>query len=275
MAELNVISTGDRYKDEVQNQWNDDACGSHYVTEAEEGTLEWYLEAERYRYGVYAPWMAEVMEFADHADEDVLEIGAGMGTDLAQFAKHGSRCTDLDLSAGHLQHAQRNFGLRGLNARFFHGDGEGLPFEDNEFDVVYSNGVIHHTPNTSQVIQEIYRVLKPGGKAIIMVYAENSWHYWRQIVFELGIRQGELGRWSPNESMSKSVEISSKDQRPLVKVYTAARLREMFKQFGSVDICKRQLIDTEIPSFMRRISVDTWMRLMGWNLIVKATKPSL
>lgn len=273
MTELNVISTGDRYKDEVQNQWNDDACGSHYVTEANEGTLEWYLEAERYRYGTYAPWMAEVMEFTRHANKDVLEIGAGMGTDLAQFAKHGARCTDLDLSAGHLEHAKRNFALRGLDARFFHGDGEGLPFDDNEFDVVYSNGVIHHTPNTGQVIEEIYRVLRPGGKAIIMVYAENSWHYWRQIVFELGIRKAELDRLSPNESMSRGVEISSKDQRPLVKVYTAARLRDMFRRFSSVDICKRQLIETEIPPIMRHVSVNTWMRLMGWNLIVKATKP--
>ena len=49
-------------------------------------TLEWFLEVERYRYGVYAPWMPEAMEFARHAGEEVLEIGGGMGTDLAQFA---------------------------------------------------------------------------------------------------------------------------------------------------------------------------------------------
>lgn len=272
MAQFEVIKTGDAYKDEVQAQWNDDACGSHYVEVATPDTLEWYLEAERYRYGTYAPWMAEVMEFAGHAGKNVLEIGAGMGTDLAQFAKNGANCTDLDLSAGHLEHAKRNFALRGLKGRFVHGDGEKLPFEDAEFDVVYSNGVIHHTPNTARVIQEIQRILKPGGKAIIMVYAENSWHYWVRIVRELGVNRHDFETISPGEIMSRNIELSSNNQRPLVKVYTAARLRDMFNQFGNVEICKRQLIAEEIPLVMRKISVETWMKFIGWNLIVKATK---
>jgi ubiquinone/menaquinone biosynthesis C-methylase UbiE len=274
MSELNVISTGDKFKDEVQNQWNVDACGSHYVEEAEANTLEWYLEAERYRYNTYAPWMHAVMEFDQHKGEKVLEIGAGMGTDLAQFAKNGAICTDLDLSAGHLAHAKRNFELRGLSARFVHGDGEKLPFDSNEFDVVYSNGVIHHTPNTAGAIKEILRVLKPGGKAIIMVYAENSWHYWVRIVHEHGIRRGSFADQSPGEIMSRTVEISSNDQKPLVKVYTAARLRDMFAAFSDVTICKRQMVRTELPWPMRAVPVDAWMRVMGWNLIVKAKKPA-
>lgn len=272
-ASLDFISTGDSYKDEVQNQWNEDACGSQYVKDAEENTLDWYLEAERYRYQVYGPWMHKVMEFSEHRGEKVLEIGAGLGTDLAQFAKHGAICTDVDLSAGHLQHAKRNFKLRGFKGEFKHSDAETLPVDDNQFDVVYSNGVIHHTPNTQSVINEIYRVLRPGGKAIIMVYAENSWHYWRQIILHLGIGEGMLHTQSPGEIMSQTVEISSKDQKPLVKVYTAARLHQMFSQFQNVNICKRQLIPDEIPKFMRIIPIDWWMRLMGWNLIVKATKP--
>ena len=95
MSSTKFISTGDRYKDEVQNQWNDDACGSQYVKGAEPGTLDWYKEAEDYRYGQYAPWMPEMMEFAEHAGEAVLEVGAGLGTDLVQFAANGARCTDL------------------------------------------------------------------------------------------------------------------------------------------------------------------------------------
>lgn len=273
MANLDVISTGDTYKDEVQNQWNVDACGSHYVTRSETDTLEWYLEAERYRYGVYAPWMAEMMEFSGHYGEKVLEIGAGMGTDLAQFAQNGALCTDLDLSAGHLAHAKRNFELRGLKGRFVHGDGETLPFETDSFDVVYSNGVIHHTPNTGGVIAEILRVLKPGGKAIIMVYAENSWHYWMRIVHELGIRRNGFMTHSAGEIMSRSVEISTSDQKPLVKVYTGARLRDMFAAFSDVEVYKRQLVASELPLPLRLVPANLWMRLMGWNLIVKAVKP--
>ena len=78
-----VIATGDAYKDQVQRQWNHDPAGSHYVTVAPAHTQEWYLEAEHYRYGSYAPWMAETMEFDRHTGEKLLEIGGGMGTDLA------------------------------------------------------------------------------------------------------------------------------------------------------------------------------------------------
>src|SRR5205807_184641 len=102
------------YKTETQQQWNNDPCGSHYVKEATPHTLDWFLEAESYRYGDYAPWMPELMEFAQHRGERVLEIGGGMGTDLAQFARHGAIVTDIDLSAGHLALAQENFKLRGL-----------------------------------------------------------------------------------------------------------------------------------------------------------------
>jgi ubiquinone/menaquinone biosynthesis C-methylase UbiE len=269
-----LLDTKDEYKNEVQRQWDRDACGSQYVKEAEPGTLEWYLEAERYRYGVYAPWMQEVMEFAGHRGEKVLEIGAGMGTDLAQFAKHGAICTDLDLSLGHLDHARTNFRLRGLNAEFKHGDGERLPFPDNTFDVVYSNGVIHHTPNTDQVIADIHRVLKPGGKCIIMVYAENSLHYWRQLVWNLGFEQRMMDHVSIGEVMSQKVELSEHGSRPLVKVYSAARLQRMFHAFDRVGIYKRQMIVEELPFMLKWMPIGLAGRLMGWNLIVKGTKPT-
>ena len=81
------IEAGDAYKTETQRQWDQDPCGSHYVKESTPHTLQWFMEAETYRYDVYAPWMKEVMEFDRHPRKQVLEIGAGMGTDLAQFAR--------------------------------------------------------------------------------------------------------------------------------------------------------------------------------------------
>lgn len=273
-APLTLVSTGDAYKDETQRQWNDDACGSHYVEGVNEHTLEWYLEVERYRYEEYGPWMPETMEFAAHAGQDVLEIGAGIGTDLSQFARHGARVTDYDLSAGHLVLAQENFRLRGLEGRFVHGDAETLPFEDASFDVVYSNGVIHHTPNTQQVVDGIFRVLRPGGRAIIMVYSESSLHYWRNLVRDLGLRDGLLEEMSVGEIMSRHVEISENDQRPLVKVYTKGRLRLMFSAFTSVEILRRQMVPAELPGRLSRIPVAKAGELAGWNLVVKATKPA-
>lgn len=267
------IETGDVYKDEVQNQWDNNPCGSHYVRVASAHTLDWFLEAERYRYEQYAPWMYEMMEFAAHSAKNVLEVGAGMGTDLAQFALHGARVTDLDLSAGHLALAQENFQLRGLQGRFVHHDAERMPFDDSEFDVVYSNGVIHHTPNTRQVVEEMYRVLKPGGRAIIMVYAENSLHYWRNLVLELGLRQGLLLTHSIGDIMSRFVEITENNAKPLVKVYTKRRLRNLFRRFERISIVQRQMVAAEVPSVLSRLDLSTIGRLMGWNLILKAHKP--
>jgi len=268
------LATNDRYKDEVQKQWDNDPAGSHYVKEAQPHTREWFAEVERYRYDEYAPWMRETMEFAGHAGQDLLEIGAGIGTDHAQFAAHGARTTDVDLSSGHLELAKENFRLRGLEGRFIHQDAETLPFDDDTFDVVYSNGVIHHTPNTYDVVAEIRRVLKPGGKAIVMVYAENSLHYWRNLVWAIGIKEHALQQQSMGEIMSRSVERSDNAAaRPLVKVYTPARLRQLFAGFEDIEIVQRQMVAEEKPRLLQWVALSTLGRVMGWNLIIKARKP--
>jgi len=269
-----VITTGDAYKDQVQKQWNSDPAGSHYVVESAAHTKEWFLEAERHRYGAYAPWMPATMEFDRHGGQEVLEIGGGMGTDLAQFAAHGARVTDLDLSSGHLTLAKENFVVRGLRGRFIQHDAETLVFDDDSFDVVYSNGVLHHTPNTRRVVQEIRRVLRPGGLAIVMVYAEDSLHYWRNIMWNIGLREGQLRRYSMGELMSRTVERSDNAAaHPLVKAYTRRRLRELFAGFERISIVQRQLEPRAGPKTLKFVSRQRLGTIMGWNLVLKARKP--
>src|SRR5262249_10262675 len=266
------VDTGDAYKGEVQKQWNANPVGSETARAGQPHTLEWFRDVERYRYQVYARWMPEVMEFAKHAGERVLEVGGGMGTDLAQFASHGALVTDVDLSAGHLQLAQENFRLRGLGGAFMHHDAESLPFDDASFDLVYSNGVLHHTPNTRRAVAEIRRVLRPGGRVIAMVYAENSLQYWRNLVWHLGLKDGDLASRSMGDIMSRTVERSGNDARPLVKVYTKARLRSLFSDFRDIQIVHRQLSPELVP---RHLSIlrPVIERVAGWNLILKACKP--
>jgi ubiquinone/menaquinone biosynthesis C-methylase UbiE len=277
-VDLKRVETGDAYKEEVQDQWNNNPVGSHYAKITRPHTLEWYQEIEEYRYGEYAPWMLEVMEYDKHEGETVLEIGGGLGTDLSQFARHGARVTDVDLSAGHLEHARENFALRGLSGEFVHHDAETLPVPSDAFDVVYSNGVLHHTPNTRNVVREIHRVLKPGGKAIVMMYAENSWHYWYRLVWEKGLKDGGmLPTYSIGEIMSRHVEITENNARPLVKVYTGRSLRRLFDGFESRVVYKRQMIAAELPEALqwlpRWVPLRVLERLAGWNVIIKATKP--
>jgi len=147
-------------------------------------------------------------------------------------------------------------------------------FDDNSFDVVYSNGVLHHTPNTRRVVQEILRVLKPGGLAIVMVYAEDSLHYWRTIFWNMGLRGGQLRRYSMGELMSRTVERSDNAAaHPLVKAYTRKRLRQLFEDFHHISIVQRQLEHKAIPRMMRFAAVDLAGAVMGWNLVIKARKP--
>jgi glycosyltransferase involved in cell wall biosynthesis/ubiquinone/menaquinone biosynthesis C-methylase UbiE len=268
------VPVADAYKDEIQRQWDNDPAGSHYVKDAEPHTLAWFLEAEAYRYEQYAPWMARTMEFAGHPGERLLEIGGGMGTDLVQFARQGSITTDLDLSSGHLELARENFRLRGLTGEFVLHDAERLPFDDDTFDVVYSNGVLHHTPDTRGVVNEIWRVLKPGGKAIVMMYAENSLHYWRNLVWAIGLKEHQLLQHSMGEIMSRAVERSDNaSARPLVKVYTKKRLRRLFGAFDAIEIVQRQMVPAEVPRLLARIPVAALGTVMGWNLVIKARKP--
>ena len=265
------VQTGDAYKDQVQHQWNNNPVGSETARGAQPYSLEWFLDVERYRYTDYAPWMPRVMEFDRHAGEQVLEIGGGMGTDLAQFARNGASVTDVDLSEGHLRLAQENFRLRGLTGRFVHDDGESLPFDDNTFDLVYSNGVIHHTPNTGRAVAEMRRVLKPGGRAIAMVYAENSLQYWRNLVWHFGLKSGDLASKSMAEIMSRTVERTGNDARPLVKVYTKPRLRALFRDFTEIQILQRQISPELVPRRLRRL-MPLVERVAGWNLIIKGRK---
>jgi glycosyltransferase involved in cell wall biosynthesis/ubiquinone/menaquinone biosynthesis C-methylase UbiE len=270
---LPLVAAEDAYKRQTQEHWNAEACGSQAARAVEPRSLEWYREVERYRYQDYAPWMPKVMEFSRHAGEDVLEIGGGIGTDLAQFAAHGARVVDVDLAAGHLEHARRNFELRGLQGRFVHHDAETLPFEDSSFDLVYSNGVIHHTPNTARLVGEIARVLRPGGRVIVMVYAQNSIHYWLRLFYELGLKAGMIHRYSMGEIMSRNVERGPDGTRPLVKVYSRSRLRALFRSFEDVRILKRQLTPPERPRGLRWVPTCWLERVGGWNLVLKARKP--
>src|SRR6185437_15488628 len=112
-------------------------------------------------------------------------------------------------------------------------------------------GVIHHTPNTVGVVREMRRVLKPGGKVIVMVYAENSLHYWRNLFDAIGVEQGKLAQHSMRYIMSESVEISEHGSRPLVKVYTKARLLKLFDGFADKRVWQRQMVPDERPHMLR------------------------
>jgi ubiquinone/menaquinone biosynthesis C-methylase UbiE len=263
-------------KRHAREQWTEDPCGARYGAKYEFATREFFDEVERHRYQEYAPWMPEVMGFNQFAGKRLLEVGCGMGTDLLQFARGGAICTGVDLTPRSVEISSLHFGLYGMRADFVLADGERLPFDDESFDVVYSNGVLHHTPDTAQAVRELRRVLKPGGTARVMLYHRNSLYYWTEIILHRGILRGHFLRGhSPEAIMSRYVEYSEHGARPLVKVYSRRQARKLFEPFSEVKTEVEQMIHEELRFLRPLVSEKMFRRLResaGWNVIITARK---
>jgi SAM-dependent methyltransferase len=263
-------------KERARRQWSEDPCGAMEGREHELGTRAFFDEVERQRYTEYAPWMPSVMGFDQFSGARLLEIGCGMGTDLLQFARGGARCTGVDLTPRSIQITRRRFDLYGEAGDFVLADGEHLPFDDESFDVVYSNGVLHHTPDTERAVREVHRVLRPGGVAKVMLYHKHSLNYWGEMILHRGVLRGELLRGrSPEQIMSRWVEYSEHGGCPLVKVYSRREARALFDPFREVAVEVEQMIRRELSLFAHLVPENLFRRLRrtaGWNVIITAKK---
>lgn len=260
----------------ARQQWTGDPCGAKYAAQYQFATREFFDEVERNRYQEYAPWMPSVMGFNDFAGARLVEIGCGMGTDLLQFARGGAHCTGVDLTPRSIEISRLHFDLYQMRADFVLTDAEHLPFADESFDVVYSNGVLHHTPGTAEAIREVHRILKPGGTAKVMLYHRHSFYYWSEIILHRGLLRGHFLRGhSPEEIMSRYVEYSETGARPLVKAYSRKQARALFAPFREVKIEVEQMIRKELSVLNPLVSdklFQSLRRKMGWNVIITARK---
>lgn len=218
-------------KEQVREYWNERTCGSQFNYEAEPYTLEYYEQVETYRYLV-EPEIHSFAQFTRYHGKKVLEIGIGMGTDFLQWVRAGAEAYGVDLTTESIDHVRRRLQLYGLKAADLRtADAENLPYPASTFDVVYSWGVIHHSPNTRQALAEIVRVLKPGGSAKIMVYHRTSMRLFLMWVM-LGLMKGRPWRtyadimWNDQES-------------PGTKAYTQREMRDMLAGFPVADIRMR------------------------------------
>ena len=263
-------------KQRAREQWSHDPAGAVYGREHEFGTREFFDAVERHRYSEYAPWMPEVMGFNEFPGARLLEVGCGMGTDLLQFARGGAEVTGVDLTARSIEISRQHFAVDDARGDFAIADGESLPFADGSFEVVYSNGVLHHTPDTEGAVREVHRVLRPGGLARVMLYHRGSVAYWGDIILRHGLLRGELLRGdSPEEIMSRYVEVNESGGRPLVKVYSRREARKLFSMFRVVKIQVEQLTRAELYLLGRLIPERMFRQLrrsVGGNVIISARK---
>jgi len=153
-------------KQDVKDFWNAASCGEElYLASQDEAGYRAEAEA-RYR---LEPYILPFADFESARGKRVLEIGTGLGADHQRFAEAGAKLSGIDLTERAIAHTRQRLAAFGLESDLATGDAENLPFPDNSFDLVYSWGVLHHSPDTRRAIAEAHRVLKPGGEARIMV----------------------------------------------------------------------------------------------------------
>ena len=161
--------------DDVKKYWDDRPCNVRHSNK-EIGTIEYFDEVERKRYTA-EPHIPEFANFSRWKGKKVLEIGCGLGTEAINFARHGADYTGTDLSIESLTLAQNRFKVYNQKGRFFQGNAENLSSFVNveKYDLVYSFGVIHHSPNPNLIIDQIYKYMDDSTILKIMLYAKNSW----------------------------------------------------------------------------------------------------
>jgi len=204
-------------KEKVREFWDSDPCGARYFDGG-----EGFEAHARARYSL-EPFIPEFAGFASAAGLRVLEIGVGMGADYLEWLKAGARPTGVDISAISIEKARRRCELAGYEADLRAADAENLPFPDNTFDIVYSYGVLHHSPDTAQCLREACRVLKPGGQALIMLY-----HHPSLTGFMLWLRYGLLRGKSLRRVIYEHLE------SPGTKTYTAKEARGLMAGFEEI-----------------------------------------
>ncbi len=290
-------------KKEVQNFWQTSPCDSWFTSETP-GTAAFYRSLDEHRYEVHRQLHAAV-GFEKTNGLRVLEIGCGCGSEAERFARAGAHYTAVDLTNAAVTITQRRFQLAKLHGRFVQGDAETLPFADGSFDLVYSHGVLHHTPDTARTIREVHRVLSPGGRAMIMLYYRNSFNYQvnlrvvrrlraHLLKTRLGFKLAQMIGREPIEELQRHANLIKQDpaayldmqnllnrntdgpDNPLSQVFSRASARQLFQQFRDIRTKVMFWNPNWLPvigKLLPRSIEDRLASLWGWHLWIFAQKP--
>jgi SAM-dependent methyltransferase len=259
-------------KNEVIEFWDSEPCGTRYLGEKSEFDAQ---ARARYQLEPHIPAFAG---FSSARGLRVLEIGVGIGADYEQWLKAGAIATGVDLSQASLEHARRRCARAGVVPDLHLADAEELPFASNSFDVVYSYGVMHHSPNPAKCLKEALRVLKPGGEARIMLY-----HHASLTGIMLWLRYAIWRGQSIRQCVYERLE------SPRTKTFTRGEVVALMRDFENVTIeqvfSPGDLLLHEPSSrfrspayrFLWRVFPRKWLRIcykkLGLFLLITAEKP--
>lgn len=238
------ISSGSTQSiEEVQKYWDSRPCNIRHSS-AEFCSKQYFDEVEQRKYHV-EPHIPRFAEFAKWKDKEVLELGCGIGTDSINFARAGAKLTVMELSEKSLEITKKRFEAYGLEANFVLGSGEELSsyFPNKQFDLIYSFGVIHHTPNPSAVIQEIKKVIKPGGELRMMLYSKVST---KNFMILLGLAQPE-----------------AQTGCPIAFTYTKSDILNLLSSFEVIDCHKDHIFPYKIAEYKQYL----YVKKFPWNIM--------
>ncbi len=270
---------------DVRNYWDERPCNIRHSTQPV-GSREYYDEVETRKYFV-EPHIPRFADFERWRGKRVLEVGCGIGTDSINFARAGARLTAVDLSGESLRIATQRAEVMGVADRidFVQANAEELTtaaVPDAPYDLVYSFGVIHHTPRPERALAEMRALTAPGGTLKLMIYHRRSWK-----VLWIVAAQGRGRFWKTDELVARHSEAQT--GCPVTFSYTRAEARELVQHAGFRvrDVHVDHIFPYRIPDYVRyrycKEPYFRWMpepmfraleRRLGWHLLVSAEAPS-
>lgn len=244
--------------EQVREFWDEHICGDVFTSLTDRSSREYLEEVRRNRYH-YEYHLLPFLRRVAAAGSPVLEIGCSMGIDLAELARMGAQVVGVDLSPKSIEVARRHFAIVGLQAELKVANAEKLDFPDATFGVVYSFGVLHHTPNMEAALEEVYRVLRPGGKAFLMLYSRYSLNRLVHVILRI-----------PYESPR-----DWKTDAPVTQVFSKREIRQLLHRFANLRIEKRYLFGAgyrPVADIVPQSLNDMLGRLFGWHWMIEAQK---
>lgn len=260
---------------EIKNFWNERPCNIKH-SQSEFGTFKYFEEVDQRRYLV-EPHILEFADFEKWKNKKVLEIGCGIGTDSVRFAKAGAKITCVELSEKSLEICKSRFKEYGLSGNFYSGNAEELskflPIED--YDLIYSFGVIHHTINPLNVFEEIKKYMNKDTECRVMLYVKHSWKSW-EFYFKYG--------WKFNFNLKKTIQYFAEAQLncPVANVYTKKELESLLSDFKIISIKKDHIFPYIIKDYIEykynkrfifKILPNSWFKklksLLGWHYLIQ------
>ncbi|WP_051310593.1 class I SAM-dependent methyltransferase [Zooshikella ganghwensis] len=236
------------------NNVNSEKIYGSLVTNSERGSEQYFQELESQRYRSHRhllPWIHSMKP-----GKTVLEIGCGIGLDSYQLVKHGMKLTAIDLTNIAIEIASSRFKASNIEGNFFIGDATSLQFDDNSFDYVYSFGVLHHVQDTEKAIIEVYRVLKQGGIAKVMLY---NLHSLNELIHRLTL--------TPFEDKNELC--------PVVRRFSKKEASRLFYKFNRIDIKKDFVYGEGYGRLFKYTPLWLYKKLSsiaGWHLMITAYK---